>query len=110
MRAKSAAFLPENLDRARLLLEALRDVAARHDATPAQVALAWLISHANVVTIPGASTVAQLQRNAEAADLDLTAEDEHRLIDAAEAYRPLHGMAAVPSLVKMRAGRPGRGH
>ena len=57
-----------------------------------------------MVAIPGASTVAQLQRNAEAADLDLTAEDEHRLIDAAEAYRPLHGMAAVPSLVKMRSG------
>ena len=109
MRAKSAAFLPENLDRARFLLEALREVAARHDATPAQVALAWLISHANVVAIPGASTVAQLQRNAEAADLDLTIEDEHRLTDAAEAYRPLHGLAAVPALVKIRAGRPGRG-
>jgi aryl-alcohol dehydrogenase-like predicted oxidoreductase len=108
MRAKSAAFLPENLDRARLLLDALREVAARHDATASQVALAWLIGHPNVVAIPGASTVAQLQRNAEAADLDLTAEDEHRLLDAAEAYRPLHGMAAVPSLVKIRASRTGR--
>ena len=108
MRAKSAAFLPENLDRARLLLDALREVAARHDATASQVALAWLIGHPNVVAIPGASTVAQLQRNAEAADLDLTAEDEHRLLDAAEAYRPLHGLAAVPSLVKIRASRTGR--
>jgi aryl-alcohol dehydrogenase-like predicted oxidoreductase len=108
MRAKSAAFLPENLDRAGLLLDALREVAARHDATASQVALAWLIGHPNVVAIPGASTVAQLQRNAEAADLDLTAEDEHRLLDAAEAYRPLHGMAAVPSLVKIRASRAGR--
>ena len=36
------------------------------------------------------------QRNAEAADLELTAEDEHRLVDAAEAYRPLqrHGGCA----------------
>jgi len=33
--------------------------------------------HPNVVAIPGASTVAQLQRNAEAADLDLTPDDEH---------------------------------
>jgi aryl-alcohol dehydrogenase-like predicted oxidoreductase len=72
------------------------------------VALAWLIGHPNVVAIPGASTVAQLQRNAEAADLDLTAEDEHRLLDAAEAFRPLHGLAAVPSLVKIRASRTGR--
>jgi len=107
MRAKSAAFLPENLDRARLLLEALREVASRHDATPAQVALAWIIGHPNVVAIPGASTVAQLQRNAEAADLDLTAEDEQRLVDAAEAFRPLSGMAAVPSLIKIRAARSG---
>jgi len=109
MRAKTAAFLPENLDRARLLLDALREIAGRHDATPAQVALAWLIGHPNVVAIPGASTVAQLQRNAEAAELELTAEDQHRLVDAAEAYRPIHGLAAVPSLVKIRTARSGHG-
>ncbi len=102
MRAKSAAFLPENLDRARPLLQALRDIAGRHDATAAQVALAWVIGHPNVVAIPGASTVAQLQRNAEAADLELTAEDEHRLMDAAEAFRPLRGVAALPPLLRMR--------
>jgi aryl-alcohol dehydrogenase-like predicted oxidoreductase len=109
MRANSAAFLPENLDRACLLLQALREIGGDHDATPAQVALAWLIGHPNVVAIPGASTVAQLQRNAEAAELELTVEDTHRLEDAAEAYRPIHGIAAVPSLLKMRAGRSGRG-
>ncbi len=101
MRGKSAAFLPENLDRARPLLQTLRDVAASHDATPAQVALAWVISHPNVVAIPGASTTAQLQRNAEAADLELSVEDKRRLKDAAEAYAPLSGVAAVPSLVRM---------
>ena len=57
------AFLPENLERARLLIGALRDIASSHDATAAQVALAWVISHRSVVAIPGASTVAQLQRN-----------------------------------------------
>jgi len=108
MRARSAAFLPENLERARLLLDALREIAGRHDATPAQVALAWIIGHPNVVAIPGASTVAQLQRNAEAADLELTDDDEHRLVEAAGAYRPLHGVAAVPSRVKLRAARSGR--
>jgi aryl-alcohol dehydrogenase-like predicted oxidoreductase len=101
MRANSAAFLPENLDRARPLLQALRDVAAGHDATSAQVALAWVISHPNVVAIPGASTTAQLQRNAEAADLELSVEDKRRLMDAADAYRPLSGVTAVPSLVRM---------
>ena len=91
MRARYPAFLPENLDRARLLFETLRDIAASHDATAAQVALAWVISHPNVVAIPGASTVAQLERNAEAADLELSAEDSHRLMDAADTYRPAEG-------------------
>ncbi|MGA3214177.1 MAG: aldo/keto reductase [Acidimicrobiales bacterium] len=100
MRASSPAFLPENLDRARLLLRTLKEIADAHDATSAQVALAWVISHPNVVAIPGASTVAQLQRNADAADLELSAEETHRLMDAAEAYRPVQGVAAVPGLVR----------
>jgi aryl-alcohol dehydrogenase-like predicted oxidoreductase len=100
MRASSPAFLPENLDRARLLLGTLRDIASSHEATPAQVALAWVISHPNVVAIPGASTLAQLQHNVEAADLELSAEETHRLNDAAEAYHPLSGMAVVSPLVR----------
>ncbi len=100
MRANSPAFLPENLERARLLIGTIKDIAAGHDATAAQVALAWVVSHPNVVAIPGASTVAQLKRNAEAADLELTAEDLHRLGDAVDAYRPVRGLAAVPSLAR----------
>jgi len=108
-RASSPTFSPENLDRARLLLEALKEIAARHDATAAQVALAWVISHPNVVAIPGASTVAQLERNAEAAELELSAEDVHRLMDAADAYRPLRGFEFVASLVRARAAGMRRG-
>jgi aryl-alcohol dehydrogenase-like predicted oxidoreductase len=100
MRAVSPAFLPENLERARLLLGTLRDIASAHEATSAQVALAWVISHPNVVAIPGASTVAQLQHNAEAADLELSAEQIHRLNDAAEAFHPISGVAAVSPLVR----------
>jgi aryl-alcohol dehydrogenase-like predicted oxidoreductase len=102
MRANLPGFLPENLRRARPLLDALREVAARHDATPAQVALAWLISHPNVVVIPGASTVGQLQRNAEAADLELTDDDAHQLVEAAEAFRPLGRVAAARALLRAR--------
>jgi aryl-alcohol dehydrogenase-like predicted oxidoreductase len=99
MRAHSLAFLPENLDRARFLISTLTDIAKSHDATAAQVALAWVVSHPNVVAIPGASTVAQLKRNAEAADLELTADDQHRLMDAADAYRPIGAIAAMPRLL-----------
>ena len=67
--------------RARLqpLVEALAEIAARHQATAAQVALAWLIRKPNVVVIPGASSVRQLDENAGAADLDLTDDEDARL-------------------------------
>jgi aryl-alcohol dehydrogenase-like predicted oxidoreductase len=67
--------------RARLepLLKALREVAGHHGATEAQVALAWLIRKPNVVVIPGASSVKQLEQNVAAADLELTDEDDARL-------------------------------
>src|SRR4029077_14263964 len=51
--------------RARLapLVAALKDIAAKHGATPAQFALAWLIHKPNVVAIPGASSVRQVEEN-----------------------------------------------
>lgn len=66
---------PRNLERARPLFEALRDIARRHDATPSQVALAWVISHPNVIAIPGARNVRQLELNAAAAELILDDND-----------------------------------
>jgi aryl-alcohol dehydrogenase-like predicted oxidoreductase len=51
-------------------------VAARHGATPAQAALAWLLALGEqVVPIPGTKKLRYLEENAAAADLDLTAED-----------------------------------
>ena len=61
----------------------IAEVAAAHDATMAQVALAWLIAQPNVVAIPGARTVAQLEENVRAADLDLTGDDLDRLTTVA---------------------------
>jgi diketogulonate reductase-like aldo/keto reductase len=55
--------------------EGLRRVAARHDASPAQVALAWTLRHDNVVSIPKAARRAHVLANAKAADLVLTEED-----------------------------------
>lgn len=67
--------------RARLqpLITALTEVGARHGLTAAQVALAWLIRRPNVVVIPGASSVRQLEQNAAAADIELSDEDDVRL-------------------------------
>ena len=61
------------------LVEALREIAARHGATPAQVALAWLIRKPNVVAIPGASSVKQVEENVAAADVELTDDEAERL-------------------------------
>lgn len=61
---------------------ALARVAARHGATPAQVALAWSLSHPGVCAIPKTATPARLRENAAAMELHLTPED-HAALDAA---------------------------
>jgi aryl-alcohol dehydrogenase-like predicted oxidoreductase len=99
IRRTNALFTRENLVRAADLLAALRDIARRHAATPAQVALAWVIRRPNVVAIPGASSVAQLEANAAAADLTLSEDEDVRLTDAAGRFRPLRGLGAVPEMV-----------
>lgn len=61
------------------LITALAEVASAHGATPAQVALAWVIGHPNTVAIPGARTIAQLEENAAAASLVLADDEVARL-------------------------------
>lgn len=102
VRAANAMFLPENQRAAGPLFGLLREVAAAHDATPAQIALAWLVHFPNVVAIPGASSVAQVESNVAAADIRLTPEEHGALTAAAEAFRPLTGVSALPKLVRGR--------
>jgi aryl-alcohol dehydrogenase-like predicted oxidoreductase len=61
------------------LVDALREVADAHHATAAQIALAWLIAKPNVVVIPGASSLRQVEENAAAADIALKDEELARL-------------------------------
>ena len=61
------------------LIGALREIASAHSATAAQVALAWLVRKPNVVAIPGASSVKQVEENAAAADIALTPDEVQRL-------------------------------
>ncbi len=74
-----ADFTAEGRARRAPLIDALRDVASRHAATAAQVALAWLVRKPNVVAIPGASSVRQLEENVAAADLTLGDDDVAKL-------------------------------
>jgi len=105
MRAGTPAFLPDNIARFAPVLDVVRQVAVAHDATCPQVALAWLLRRPNVVVIPGASSVAQAEANAAAADLELTDDEDAALAAASDAFEPVRGVAAVPQLVRVRADR-----
>ena len=61
---------------------ALRNVAARYEATLAQVALAWLLHRPDVMVIPKAASAAHVDENRAALDLHLDADDLSEL-DAA---------------------------
>jgi len=102
VRTNNPLFLPDNLEKAAGLLGALREIAAAHDATPAQVALAWVIRRPNVVAIPGASSVEQLEANVAAADLELTDDEDARLTDESDRFDPTRGVAALPGLFAAR--------
>ena len=102
VRSFNALFLPVNHERAAGLLRVLREVADAHDATFAQIALAWVIRSPAVVAIPGASSVAQLESNAAAAEIDLTDDEWQALRDAAIKFRPATGPGTLPGLLRAR--------
>lgn len=105
VRRMSPLFLPENLDRAENLIAVLRRVADAHSATPAQIALAWVIRSPAVAAIPGASSIEQLERNVAAADIQLTEGECQELAAAADQFHPVSGLAALPSLARAQLGR-----
>lgn len=73
----------------------LKAVAARHNATPEQVALAWSVRNEGVVTIPKSSNETRLRQNAAAAELVLTAQD---LAELDEAFPPPRGPVELETL------------
>jgi aryl-alcohol dehydrogenase-like predicted oxidoreductase len=88
VRSNNLLFSEENLRRAEPVLDALREVAAAHDATPAQIALAWVVHHPHVVAIPGAKSLAQVESNAQAADITLADDEFLHLTQAADRFHP----------------------
>lgn len=104
IRAVNPLFLPENLDAIAPLQDVVRQVADAHDATPSQIALAWVVHPPNVIAIPGASSVEQVESNAAAADIRLTDDEYSALTSAAEAFHPVTGARAIPKLLAARRG------
>ena len=98
IRRMNRHFAPDALERMQPLLASLDRVAKAHDATSAQIALAWVVSHPNVVAIPGASSVAQLESNAASADIELSREELAELEAASDLYRESAGNRALRAL------------
>jgi aryl-alcohol dehydrogenase-like predicted oxidoreductase len=75
-RKNNPRFQPEAMDANAVLVEAVKAVAVRLDATPAQVALAWLLAQGDqVIPIPGTKRRTRLEENAGAGSLTLSAQD-----------------------------------
>jgi aryl-alcohol dehydrogenase-like predicted oxidoreductase len=84
--ADGLAFIPWFPLNAGALAEpggAAAEIAERHGATPAQVALAWLLQTPATLPIPGTSSVAHLEENVAAAQIRLSDEEMAQLTDAA---------------------------
>ena len=76
-------FTPEALKANQALVELLGTIAKRKQATPAQIALAWLLAQKPwIVPIPGTTKLHRLEENVGAAGLALTPEDVRTIEDA----------------------------
>lgn len=82
-RTPAPLYSSDYLRRTTELVEILGDVARAHDATVAQVSLAYVLRSPNTVAIPGAATAAQLAENAAAADLELDKDECQGLAEVA---------------------------
>ncbi len=77
-------FTPEARMANRALVDLLAEIAARRGATPAQIALAWLLAQKPwIVPIPGTTKLTRLDENLGAAEIGLTPDDLHEIERAA---------------------------
>ena len=74
-RRTNPRFQGENFTRNVALADRLRELATVKGCTPAQLALAWLLSREGVIPIPGTSSIERLTENAGAADMRLSRQD-----------------------------------
>lgn len=100
VRIANRLYWPENRRRSRPMLAAVDRVARERGATPAQIALAWATRDPHVVAIPGARRVAQIEENAAAGDMILTAEELQILDNASRAFRAAGWLHSAVSLLR----------
>src|SRR5438874_3512102 len=97
-------FTPEARKANQALIDLLGKIAERKKATPAQIALAWLLAQEPwIVPIPGTTKLKRLEENIGAAEIELTA-DDLREIDRAASEITLQG-ARYPEHLEQMTGR-----
>ena len=100
-RKSSPRFSPEAIDKNLAFVDLLKRVASEKDATPAQIALAWLLAQRPyVVPIPGTTKVSRLEENIGAVNVDLTAGDLLEIDESAAHIQP-EGERYAPAQMAM---------
>ncbi len=97
-RSSVPRFSPQAMEKNQAFVDLLRRVADEKDASPAQIALAWLLAQrAYIVPIPGTTKLHRLEENIGAAQVELTQDDLREIEEAAshiqaegERYAPQH--------------------
>ena len=89
------AYSPVGHGRGLLENATLKKIAKRHDATAAQIALAWVLRQPDVIAIPKASNEKHVRDNARSVDLNLTKED---LADLDQEFPPPKSKKPLPML------------
>jgi len=89
------AYSPVGHGRGLLDTRTLKKIARRHDATPAPIALAWVLRQPGVIAIPKASDKSHVRDNAQSTDIKLTKED---LAGLDQVFPPPKSKKSLPTL------------
>jgi len=81
-------FRKKNLKRAKPLFEALNEITNKHGSNMAQIALSYLIQDPEVIAIPGAKNIDQVQSNAKASEVVLSPNDLELIETALASFKP----------------------
>ena len=100
-RKTTPRFTPEAMDKNQAFVELLKRVAREKGATPAQIALAWLLAQRSyVVPIPGTTKIHRLEENIGAADIELTQTDLREISEGAS-HIEVEGERYAPAQMAM---------
>lgn len=103
-RSNLPRFTPEALKANQTLIELLSQIGQKKKATPAQIALAWLLAQKPwIVPIPGTTKLNRLEENIGAVDVELSSDDLREIENAAAGIQ-IHG-ARYPEKMEQMTGR-----